>query len=137
MTLAADLAATHALAFAPERGWTKAEFETLLADTSTLLTGTPMSFVLGRIILDEAEILTLATHPDKHRSGLAQETLSDFETAAAAKGAAHVFLEVAEDNKAARALYAKAGFAMVGRRAGYYARQGSAPVAAMILRKTI
>ncbi|RYG92775.1 GNAT family N-acetyltransferase [Loktanella sp. IMCC34160] len=137
MSLAADLAATHALAFAPERGWTEAEIDALLADPAIILSGTARSFVLGRIILDEAEVLTLATHPDHRRAGLARETLSDFETAAKDRGARYLFLEVAEDNGPARALYAQAGFDAVGKRAGYYARSGAAPVAALILRKTL
>ena len=41
--------------------------------------------------------------------------------AAAARGAVRVFLEVADDNAAARALYARAGFVEAGRRPGYYA----------------
>jgi ribosomal protein S18 acetylase RimI-like enzyme len=35
-------------------------------------------------------------------------------------------LEVAEDNAAARALYAKLGFTQAGRRAGYYVTTGGA-----------
>ena len=41
--------------------------------------------------------------------------------AAAARGATRVFLEVAEDNLAARALYERTGFVEAGRRPGYYA----------------
>ena len=37
-----------------------------------------------------------------------------------------VFLEVAEDNAAARALYAKLGFQEIGRRRAYYKRPGGA-----------
>ena len=39
---------------------------------------------------------------------------------ARARGASEAFLEVAEDNRAARALYARGGWAPVGRRPGYY-----------------
>ena len=45
-----------------------------------------------------------------------------------------MFLEVAEDNIAALALYHRAGFAAVGRRRGYYHRAGAAPVDAQVLR---
>jgi ribosomal-protein-alanine N-acetyltransferase len=40
---------------------------------------------------------------------------------------------VAEDNAAARALYAKAGFTTEGRRKAYYARSGAPAVDAFIL----
>jgi ribosomal-protein-alanine N-acetyltransferase len=36
------------------------------------------------------------------------------------RGAVEAFLEVRVDNEAARALYARAGFAQVGLRRGYY-----------------
>jgi|TARA_B100001964_G_C14071093_1_gene525917 ribosomal-protein-alanine N-acetyltransferase len=48
-------------------------------------------------------------------------------------GAGELFLEVAEDNGAALALYAGAGFVQVGRRQGYYQGAGGAR-AALVLR---
>ena len=51
---------------------------------------------------------------------------------ARAGGARRLFLEVAQDNAAALALYTAAGFIQVGRRPGYYSRpDGSA--AALVL----
>ncbi len=54
--------------------------------------------------------------------------------AAARAGARSLFLEVADGNVAARHLYAKAGFAEAGRRAGYYVRDGGAREDALILK---
>ncbi len=127
------LAAVHARAFVEERAWTAAEFATLLAQSSALVAGDARSFVLGRVALDEAEVLTLATDPGHRRQGLARAALADFEARAVARGAARVFLEVAEDNTAARALYSGASYRQVGRRAGYYA----GGVAALVLEKRI
>jgi ribosomal-protein-alanine N-acetyltransferase len=53
--------------------------------------------------------------------------------AAAAAGAARMLLEVAEDNAAARALYAAAGFAPAGRRPRYYPDGRDALLLAAIL----
>lgn len=53
--------------------------------------------------------------------------------AAETRGAKTMFLEVAEDNHAARALYQNFGFAMVGRRPGYYARKEQTAMDALIL----
>ncbi len=114
------LAATHATAFIAERPWTAAEFAALLAQPTTLVTGEADSFLLGRVILDEAEILTLATAPAARRQGRARAALTAFLTAARARGAVRAFLDVASDNLPARALYAAAGFAEIGRRAAYY-----------------
>jgi ribosomal-protein-alanine N-acetyltransferase len=52
---------------------------------------------------------------------------------AVAGGAERMFLEVAEDNAAARALYARAGFAEAGRRRGYYARPDGPAADALVL----
>lgn len=115
------LARTHAAAFAGgERAWTATEFADLLGQPGILLTGDTRAFVLGRVILDEAEILTVATDPVHRRKGLARLALLDFLSAARMAGAIRVFLEVDEANTAARALYAQAGFRPCGRRRGYY-----------------
>ena len=55
---------------------------------------------------------------------------------AAAAGVSRLFLEVAEDNWAARRLYAALGFAPVGRRRNYY-RRGQSMVAALTMRLLI
>jgi ribosomal-protein-alanine N-acetyltransferase len=49
---------------------------------------------------------------------------------AAVRGARRLFLEVAESNVGARALYARAGLVEVGRRARYYPDGGAALVMA-------
>ena len=130
-----DLAALHALAFSATRAWSAAEFASLLARSGAILTGDTRCFALLRVTLDEAEVLTIATDPAHRRQGLARSTLQQAEDAAQAIGAAEVFLEVAEDNTAARALYAGAGYVQVGRRPGYYLPKDAAPVAALVLRK--
>jgi ribosomal-protein-alanine N-acetyltransferase len=49
------------------------------------------------------------------------------------RGARALFLEVADDNTAARRLYAARGFVQVGRRANYY-RRAAGLVDALVLR---
>jgi ribosomal-protein-alanine N-acetyltransferase len=71
------------------------------------------------------------------KQGLGRLLLQELEQAAADRGAARLFLEVAEDNSPARALYESAGFAETGRRRGYYARDGAAPVNAFLLEKQL
>jgi ribosomal-protein-alanine N-acetyltransferase len=48
-----------------------------------------------------------------------------------------MFLEVAEDNAAALALYTAAGFATTGRRRAYYRRPGGLLVDALMLRSPL
>jgi ribosomal-protein-alanine N-acetyltransferase len=90
-------------------------------------------FVLARVAADEAEILTLAVAADARRQGHGASLLAHAMAAAAARGAAAMFLEVAATNEAARALYTAAGFGEAGRRARYYADGGDA----LILRRTL
>jgi len=130
------LACLHAAAFMDDRPWSAKEFADLLGLPGTLLLGDARAMLLGRVTLDEAEILTLATDPAHRRQGLAASLLARFEAEARARGAAHAFLEVAEDNAAARALYEGRGYREVGRRPAYYARPG-APAAALVLSRAI
>lgn len=132
------MADLHARAFAGQgRGWSEAEFATLLDNPYVFAIGDQRGFALGRVIADEAELLTIAIAPDQRRAGLGRLVLTGYEAAAAARGATSSFLEVACDNAPARALYTAAGYCETGRRAGYYPRQGAGPADALILRKPI
>lgn len=76
--------------------------------------------VIARAVAGEAEILTIAVSPAARRHGLGRQLLDAALAEAARRGASAVFLEVAADNAAARALYAGARFAEAGRRRNYY-----------------
>jgi ribosomal-protein-alanine N-acetyltransferase len=126
---AAALAAIHQAAFPPEEVWS----ETVIA----LHIGLPGGFglidarggmVLARTIMDEAEILTIGVIPESRRQGLGAELLRAAMNRAAALDARSMFLEVAEHNATARALYTRFGFAEVGRRKRYYANGDDALV---------
>ena len=47
------------------------------------------------------------------------------------------FLEVAADNAAAQALYARAGFAESGRRRGYYRRPDGSGLDALVMQRAL
>lgn len=138
MSVAEALARLHARAFAPTgRGWSAAEFSYLIDAPHCHLAHETHGFALARVIAGEAELLTLATDPDHRREGIAARLLTQVERRVAEAGAERQFLEVAQDNPAARALYARAGYAETGRRAGYYARPGGTPVDALVLAKDL
>ncbi|WP_339872450.1 GNAT family N-acetyltransferase [uncultured Brevundimonas sp.] len=125
------LAALHGTGF--DRGWTAATFADLLTQPGvTAITG-PDGFVLIRVVADEAEILTLAVRPAARGRGQGGRLIREAASTAAAAGAGRLFLEVAEDNVAARALYRRVGFEAVGRRPRYYSRAGAPPVDALLL----
>lgn len=123
MTEAARLAAIHAEAFdrPGDTPWSAAAFADLLTQAEVFAVEAPDGFILMRVVADEAEILTLAVRPGARRGGQGGRLVGEGVLAAAARGATRVFLEVAEDNAAARALYDRAGFVEAGRRPGYYA----------------
>lgn len=115
------LAALHAAAFPPGEQWDASAIRLLLDMPGGFgLLEPDAGFVLARVAADEAEILTLAVAPAARRQGHGGALLACAMAAAAARGAATMFLEVAERNAAARALYAAAGFAEAGRRRRYY-----------------
>jgi len=126
------LAALHGAAF-PHDPWSARDFAAFVADRATLLVTHPHGFALLRVVLDEAEILTIAIDPAAQGQGHGAALLVSALGQAKARGAAHVFLEVAADNLPARALYARAGFHQTGLRKGYYARPDALPVDALTL----
>jgi len=131
----AQMAATHTAAFTLSRPWRAEEFGALLDQPGTFFVGDAACFALGRVIAGEAELLTVATHPHHRRRGLARDRMTWWIGEAAARGAAHAFLEVATDNAPALALYAATGFARAGLRPGYYPRpQGPAADAVVMTR---
>jgi len=132
------LAALHAEAF--DEPWSAVDFATLLADVGAAgviavdaACEEPLGFVLCRRVVDEAEVLTIAVRADCRRRGVGAALLRACARRLLDAGAATLFLEVAEDNAAARALYESLGFLPVGRRKGYYARPGGGAVDAFVL----
>lgn len=125
------LAAIHAEAF--ETPWDAASLSALLASPGVFVVAEADGFILIRAVADEAEILTLAVRPPARRGGLGARLVEAAVVRAAALGVERMFLEVAEDNAAARALYARAGFHEAGRRRGYYARADGSREDALVL----
>lgn len=68
----------------------------------------------------EAELHLVVVAPEARGRGIGRGLLETAQAALSAEGMDRVFLEVAESNEAARALYAGLGYRQVGRRASYY-----------------
>jgi [ribosomal protein S18]-alanine N-acetyltransferase len=92
-----------------------------LAGPSTTMGG----FIIIRIAADEAEVLTIGVRPTERQRGLGKSLLSAAIELMKDNGVVRCFLEVAEDNAAAKALYAGLGFSLCARRPKYY---GSGPI---------
>ncbi len=128
-----SLSTLHARCFAGPAAWDEKTFAGFLSTPGISLFAIQDGFILTRLAADEAEILTLAVHPDARGKGVGSALLSQAIGAAGAKGAAQIFLEVAADNQAAIALYAGSNFAQDGIRPRYYRRPGAEPVDAILM----
>jgi [ribosomal protein S18]-alanine N-acetyltransferase len=131
-----QLAALHARCFTLPPPWDARAFTGFLSDPTCHLTcdGT-RAFVLLRHVAGEVEVLTLATDPTARRQGLARAVLK--RALSALPDASACFLEVAEPNNPARALYGSLGFAQVGRRRGYYHTPDGLRQDALVLQATL
>lgn len=82
--------------------------------------GRMVAYAMGWVVADEAELANVAVTPESRGRGLGTRLLRRFMADAARRGARKVYLEVRESNAAARALYERHGFRVVGRREAYY-----------------
>lgn len=119
------LAKTHKAVF-DGKGWPASDFAAYIKDPKILIFGDDTCFVVLRRAGPEAEILTFATHPDAQGEGRATAVLEKSMQELAKAQFEDVFLDVAEDNTPARALYARAGFAAIATRHTYYANGADA-----------
>lgn len=128
----------HARAITVPAPWDARAFTELLATPGVFLCTDPngAGFALGRVVLDEAELLTLAVDPDHQGKGLGRDCLACFEAEAATKGATRAFLEVAASNDRARTLYRANGWTEIGRRKAYY-RHADAREDAVLMEKSL
>jgi [ribosomal protein S18]-alanine N-acetyltransferase len=122
----ARMAVLHAENFAA--GWDRSDIEQMLFEGHTadvLVSRAPIGdvvtgFAISRVVLDEAELLTIALDEEVRGRGLSTGLLTRHAERLRRAGAARIFLEVAAGNDPALALYRKAGFIEIGRRKGYY-----------------
>ncbi len=84
------------------------------------LDGRTVGILVLWLIVDEAHIATLATHPDFRRQGISKALLMHALKSAMEEGATRSFLEVRVGNLAAQELYRGFGFVEDGRRPRYY-----------------
>lgn len=133
-----EMAALHARCFSV-RSWSVAEFEQLVQARGMIwLTSRDNDgLIFAQYLPPEAEILTVAVSPEARRKGIGRELIDGLLSVLPAVKVSELFLEVAEDNAAARALYESCGFAEAGRRKGYYPRGQGPAVDALILRRTL
>lgn len=113
-----ELANLHRACF-PNKSWSATDFAELKKSGCDII-ASQNGFIVWRVIADEAEIITIGVHPDARRSGIASAMLTLAESDAKKRGAQKIFLEVAENNRPARAMYTQNGYSQIGVRPKYY-----------------
>jgi len=105
--------------------WTLAMLESEIENPLSVIEtacrdGKTVSYALGRVVADEAELLKICVLGDYRRQGIAEKLLSELLTKMREKGAAACYLEVRSRNLPAISLYKRLGFAEIGLRRNYY-----------------
>lgn len=120
--------------------WTAGQLAESISDANTIGlvaeggAGAIAGYLLARVVLDEAEILSVAVGSEWRRHGLGRRLLDSALETMGGQGVRSVWLEVRPSNEGALALYRAARFVAVGRRRSYYRR----PVEdALVLRREL
>jgi len=113
-----EIAKLHHACF-PAKPWTAAEFADLKKSGCDII-ASQNGFIVWRQTLDEAEIITIGVAPSARRGGIAAAMLGLVENDVKKRGGKKIFLEVAENNHAARKLYESNGYVQIGVRPKYY-----------------
>lgn len=136
-----DLAACvdiHKVSF--EKGWDAEALGEYIAPDAIAYgaheAGALLGFIVMGIVTDQTDIITIAVIPQARGRGIGRKLVKAAEIEAAARGAEIIFLEVAEDNDDAIALYKHAGYRSIGKRQNYYRRAGGR-VNAVTMRKDL
>jgi ribosomal-protein-alanine N-acetyltransferase len=142
MFSAHDLSLLHGAAFTNLRPWGESEFADFQVQKQVIWNFAAVEdglagFILGRQVLDEVELLTIAVAPQHQRTGIGGKLIRQFLSQATVRGAKDVFLEVEATNTAAFSLYLAHDFVEVGWRKAYYHRLDGRVADAAILRKSL
>jgi [ribosomal protein S18]-alanine N-acetyltransferase len=84
------------------------------------LDGKVVAMIVVWLIVDEAHVATLATHPEYRRQGIGRRLLAYALRQMMQDGARSSFLEVRASNLPAQEMYRKFGYEATGRRRHYY-----------------
>jgi len=113
-----ELANLHKKCF-PNKPWSADDFRDLKKSGCEIIMS-QNGFIVYRIVVDEAEIITIGVNPEKRRGGIASAMVGIIEKNLKNQCVKKIFLEVASNNIPAQKLYENCGFKAVGLRPKYY-----------------
>ena len=82
--------------------------------------GVVLGYVGSQSVIDEADMMNVAVHPDYRRKGIAEALVNTLVERLQKMGSHCLTLEVRASNVTAITLYEKLGFSEIGRRKNYY-----------------
>ena len=112
------LANLHKKCF-PSKPWSADDFRDLKKSGCEIIMS-ENGFIVYRIAVDEAEIITIGVNPESRRNGIATAMIGIIEKTLKNQNVKKIFLEVASTNIPAQKLYKNCGFKTVGLRPKYY-----------------
>ena len=127
------LAQIHADCFSTPRPWSADELRGMMDDKFTAFVVSENGFAVIRVVLDEAELLTICVTPSARGTGEGRRLLETAIHTAKERGAEQIFLEVAANNATAIGLYRSVGFIDSGFRKEYYRTPEGMRIDALLL----
>ena len=110
-------------AIAGSTSWTLRNIQDTLAAPTTValvIDHPPAGHAISTVVLDQAELLTIAVSPSHRRQGYGRALLNALHEHWRAAGVEQAYLEVRDDNLPAIALYTSEGWRRTGTRPRYY-----------------
>jgi [ribosomal protein S18]-alanine N-acetyltransferase len=130
----ASMATLHAESF--EAAWDEATLQDFIVSDLVLVSdadGVLNGFIIVRHLFEEAEVLSLCVKGAARQKGLGTALVAAAFILLTNLGVQKLFLEVAEDNHSALALYRRMGFSQIARRKAYYERRTGPAIDALIM----
>ena len=112
------LADLHQKCF-PNKPWDEKDFADLQKSGCEIIMS-ENGFIVYRIAVDEAEIITIGVNPELRRQGIASAMLGIIEKTVKNQGVKKIFFEVSSNNIPAQKLYENYGYKSIGIRPKYY-----------------
>lgn len=103
----------------PNKPWSADDFRDLKKSGCEIIMS-ENGFIVYRIAVDEAEIITIGVNPEMRRNGIASAMIGIIEKNVKNQGVKKIFLEVSAANIPAQKLYENLGYKMIGSRPKYY-----------------
>lgn len=105
------------------KGWSEQEFLQMLSTGDYFGFICDEGFIIGRKIIDEAEIFAIAVSPNFRHRRIGTELIQNFHERAKRSNIKKISLEVNADNFIAQKLYLSNGYKTISLRYNYYGNQ--------------